>query len=46
MTYLVRSLELMLEPFLLTTGTFNLVVKEPNRLPPERRAFSPEQARY
>jgi len=28
--------------FLLTTGTFNLVVKEPNRLPPERRAFSPD----
>jgi hypothetical protein len=27
----------------LTTGTFNLVVKEPNRLPPERRAFSPVQ---
>src|SRR5579885_2416520 len=25
----------------LTTGTFNLVVKEPNRLPPKRRAFSP-----
>jgi hypothetical protein len=38
--YLVRSLGF--HPSLpLTTGTFNLVVKEPNRLPPERRAFSP-----
>jgi len=40
--YLVRSLGF--HPSLpLTTGTFNLVVKEPNRLPPERRAFSPVQ---
>jgi hypothetical protein len=40
--YLVRSLGF--HPSLpLTTGTFNLVVKELNRLPPERRAFSPVQ---
>jgi hypothetical protein len=32
--------------FLLTTGTFNLVVKDRIAFPPERRAFSPEQICY
>ena len=40
MAYLVRSIGLYPNSFL-TTGIFNLIVKEPNRLPPERRAFSP-----
>ena len=30
----------------LTTGTFNRVVKDPNRLPPERRAFSSRRTHY
>jgi hypothetical protein len=42
-TNFVSTLGLEPEPFLLITGTFNLFVKEPNRLPPERCAFSPEQ---
>src|SRR5689334_4875168 len=28
----------------LTTGTFNQVVKDRNRIPPERREFSPEKS--
>ena len=31
----VSTLGLEPEPFLLITGTFNLFVKDPNRLPPE-----------
>jgi hypothetical protein len=36
----VRSSDLT-QAFPLTTGTFNQVVKDRNRSPPERRAFSP-----
>jgi len=38
LTYFVRSLGLK-SSFHLTTGTFNLIVKDRNRLPPERRVF-------
>jgi hypothetical protein len=39
----VSTLGLEPELFLLTTGTFNLVVKDRRRYPPERGVFSPEE---
>lgn len=40
--HLVRSLRTYARIRSLTTGTFNQVVKDRNRIPPERREFSPE----
>jgi hypothetical protein len=39
----VSTLGLEPELFLLTTGTFNLVVKDRTAFPPQRRVFSPER---
>ncbi len=44
--YLVRSFRTNARIRSLTTGTFNRVVKDPNRLPPERRAFSSRRTHY
>jgi len=41
----VSTLGLEPEHFFLTTGTFNLVVKDRKRRPPERDVFSPERSR-
>ena len=46
MIYLVRSFRTNARIRSLTTGTFNRVVKDPNRLPPERRAFSSRRTHY
>ena len=43
-TCLVSTLGLEPELFLLTTGTFNLVVKDRRRCPPERGVFSPAKS--
>jgi len=41
--YFVSTLGLEPEPFLLINWHVQPICQRPNRLPPERRAFSPEQ---